>query len=247
MSRVQNFCLLLFSALLISWIVSSLLSVWNFHFQVFSHKFWFWSYFSQLQPPKHSDSIPQILKSFHKLLLYIHSLRNRCFLQTRHLKFTSVKSLKTLDNICYWFMTGQRSKSKDEEKKREEKISVDQGAFAGRLTQSPTESHRPSPEARSPKLRPGNIPRARDGTKSHPLSSTRWNWPKKLLQPRLWEKCTSSGFTLIQVSGTDGQVSKYDPFVLAKWYFHCKRQFKSVIDKLAKLWKNSISCIGLFF
>ena len=46
------------------------------------------------------------------------------------------------------------------QKKREEKMSVDQGAFAGRLTQSPTESRCSSPEA------PGNIPRARDGTKS---------------------------------------------------------------------------------
>ena len=107
MSRVQDFLLLLFSALLISWIGSSLFSLWNFHFQVFSHKFWFWSYFSQLQPTKHSDSIPQILKSFHKLLLRIHSLRNECFLQTRHLKFTFTKSFKTLDNI-YWSINNQQ-------------------------------------------------------------------------------------------------------------------------------------------
>ena len=41
-----------------------------------------------------------------------------------------------------------------------ENSSVDKRAIGGRLTQSPTESRCSSPEA------PGNIPRARDGTKS---------------------------------------------------------------------------------
>ena len=170
-----------FSPLLISWIGWSL---WNFHFQVFSSKFWFWSFFSQLQPPKHSDSIPQILKSFHKVLLRFPSLRNTFFSSAnKKIKFTFMLFF-CFDFSKHLLLNKDRPTGRVKNAKKEEETSVDRRAFAGRLTQSPTESRRPSPEARSPKpppkLRPGNIPRARDGTKSRLLSSISWYWPKKV-------------------------------------------------------------------
>ena len=142
-----------FSALLISWIGWSPLSLWNFHFQVFSHKFGFWSYFFQLQPPKHSDSIPQIRKSFHKLLLGTLTLWGMDVFCKQE-NSNPLVLIKTLLWTTYTDLCSTNKTRKKTQKKERAKMSVDKAAFAVRLTQSPTESRRPSPEAGSPKPSP---------------------------------------------------------------------------------------------
>ena len=82
---------------------------------------------------------------------------------------------------------------------------VDRQAFAGRLTQSPTESRRPSPEARSPpqssdreiSLGPGTV---QNRARCHLYPDTD--------QRRFLGRINK-------------RVPKQDPIVLALWYFHC--------------------------